>query len=63
MIDAVYVRTLTVWSEYKISEILQGLLLLIYKNNYMSSEAWDEITYPFPNFNFGNGSVISFHTL
>ena len=36
--------------------------------NYTHHKVWDEITYPFPNFNnaplkFGNGYVISSHTL
>ena len=26
--------------------------ILIWMSNYMPSEVWDEITYPFPNFNF-----------
>ena len=38
------------------------------KSNYIHCKVWDKITYPFPNFNvqplkFGNGSVISSHTL
>ena len=49
-------------------------LILIWLSNYIHCKVWDEITYPFSNFNgttirvweqrkFGNGLVISYSTL
>ena len=35
-------------------------LILVWISNYLSNKVWDEITYPFPNFNSEQVKVLNF---